>query len=626
MESRAVAQTFSQHVVVTVLLGLHAVLLCYSAARHSPVNGEPPAIASGVYAWTEGRFHLFRVNPPLSRMIATMPLLAVRPKTNWEAAFDEVARRPEFYVGADFVRANAKQFLTHLLWARLCLVPVSVIGGWACWRWATLLYSEEAGFLALALWSFSPNILANGALATADMSGTVSGLLVCYVFWRWLEQPSWLRGIAAGLTLGIALLSKLTNLYLPPYLAAVGAMQIIGGCPRNPGRDRKVTTTQLISLFVIAAFVLHAGYGFRHALVPIKCFRFTSRLLTGKETISHARFPEGGNRFADTWLAELPCPVPADYLIGIDLQRHDFEMEVPSYLRGEWQSPGWWWYYLYAGLVKVPIGSLLLLAWTLLATIRTTACSRRLRCELFLIVPALIIVVLASSQTGMNRHFRYILPAFPFVFVWIGKIATYVSSISCGAARPLVLWTLVSAVICESLFSYPHSGSFFNSFVTSRKGGAHLGDSNIDWGQDLLFLQRWLSDHPDSRPLYIIDFAFYPIAALGIGIDRSSVMGRDDCPESRLTEPYPGWYAVSVCQLYDYRNKYFYFLHLRPVASIGYSIYIYQITLDDANRLRRQLGLVELPDDWQQEENREAIGPPVYNSTSDSQTGDAAAS
>jgi len=31
----------------------------------------------------------------------------------------------------------------------------------------------------------------------------------------------------------------------------------------------------------------------------------------------------------------------------------------------------------------------------------------------------------------------------------------------------------------------------------------------------------------------------------------------------------------------------------------GYSIYIYHITLDEANGVRRELGLRELPADWQ---------------------------
>lgn len=33
----------------------------------------------------------------------------------------------------------------------------------------------------------------------------------------------------------------------------------------------------------------------------------------------------------------------------------------------------------------------------------------------------------------------------------------------------------------------------------------------------------------------------------------------------------------------------------------GHSIYIYHITLDEANRVRKELGLPELPKDWQPE-------------------------
>jgi hypothetical protein len=34
------------------------------------------------------------------------------------------------------------------------------------------------------------------------------------------------------------------------------------------------------------------------------------------------------------------------------------------------------------------------------------------------------------------------------------------------------------------------------------------------------------------------------------------------------------------------------------VAMAGYSIYIYHITIDDANRVRKELELPGLPEDW----------------------------
>jgi hypothetical protein len=55
----------------------------------------------------------------------------------------------------------------------------------------------------------------------------------------------------------------------------------------------------------------------------------------------------------------------------------------------------------------------------------------------------------------------------------------------------------------------------------------------------------------------------------------------------------PGWYALSVNDIYG-QSKYGYFLNFRPVAMAGYSIYIYHITADEANRVRTESGLKEL--------------------------------
>jgi hypothetical protein len=50
-------------------------------------------------------------------------------------------------------------------------------------------------------------------------------------------------------------------------------------------------------------------------------------------------------------------------------------------------------------------------------------------------------------------------------------------------------------------------------------------------------------------------------------------------------DPQPGWYALSVNYLYDRKKQYRYFLNLKPVARAGYSIYIYHVTPEDANRV-----------------------------------------
>jgi hypothetical protein len=57
------------------------------------------------------------------------------------------------------------------------------------------------------------------------------------------------------------------------------------------------------------------------------------------------------------------------------------------------------------------------------------------------------------------------------------------------------------------------------------------------------------------------------------------------------SEPDAGWFAVGVNELYSSSKQYEYFKLFEPVDYVGYSIYVYHITIDDANRARQKLGL-----------------------------------
>lgn len=55
-----------------------------------------------------------------------------------------------------------------------------------------------------------------------------------------------------------------------------------------------------------------------------------------------------------------------------------------------------------------------------------------------------------------------------------------------------------------------------------------------------------------------------------------------------------GWYAISVNKLHTRGHHFGYFLEFKPVAYAGYTMYIYHIILDEANRVRKRLGLPSL--------------------------------
>ena len=167
----------------------------------------------------------------------------------------------------------------------------------------------------------------------------------------------------------------------------------------------------------------------------------SAALCRGKPTA--ARTGLGGNRFQGGWLEGVPIPLPRDYLRGIDLQKTDFERGLPSYLMGEWRDRGWWYFYAVCAAIKVPLGTWLLGLVALGVRIHGLAAvtfRRRLsdnntrsaspapnwigwRDELVLLLPAVILVAFVSSQTGFSHHFRYVLPAFPFLFIWVSSVA-----------------------------------------------------------------------------------------------------------------------------------------------------------------------------------------------------------
>jgi hypothetical protein len=215
------------------------------------------------------------------------------------------------------------------------------------------------------------------------------------------------------------------------------------------------------------------------------CNNSKSETLGGARDDAH-QFGTGSNRFTGTWLGEMPVPLPENYVMGIDLQKWDFERKMWSYLRGEWRLGGWWYYYLYALAIKVPLGTWVLVLLALLLGLFRRGYTASWRDELVLLAPIAVVLTLVSSQTGFNHHLRYVLPIFPFAFIWTSKVARAVElrhgKIATVAAAAL-LWSVES-----SLWYYPHSLSYFNELVGGPKHGhEHLLDSNIDWGQDLLY-------------------------------------------------------------------------------------------------------------------------------------------
>ena len=604
--------------LAAALLLTHAGLLAYGAAVHSPVIDEVGHMAAGLSHWQLGRFDLYHVNPPLVRMVAAVPVLWAQPKYDWSPYSDAPGARSEVAIGRQFISDNGERSFWFFTWARWACIPFSLLGGYICFRWARELYGDWSGLLALTLWCFDPNILANGQMITPDMGATALGVTAGYCFWKWLRQPHWGFAILAGLALGLAELSKTTWILLFALWPLLWLVWRLPGWRRTPGRSWLTQGLQLGVTFLLSLFLINLGYGFESCFERLGDYQFVSESLGGAP---EGRAGQAGNRFAGSWLAELPVPVPRNYLLGIDVQKHDFEGHFHSYLRGEWRKEGWWYYYLYALTIKVPLGVwlLALLAAFLGLTQRGYAASWR--DEIAVLAPAVVVLAFVSSQTGFNHHSRYVLPIFPFFFVWMSKAARAFEKkerVAAWLGGGAAAWAVAS-----SLLVYPHSLSYFNELAGGpANAGEYLLDSNIDWGQDLLYLRDWLKEHPEAKPLNMAYFGYLDPRVAGIEFElppKGETSPEESVdPHAQEIGPHPGWYAVSValmrgCEIsvpdghggYPWftLNSFAYFQHFRPVAHAGWSIYIYHISWEECQKVRKQL---ELPELDRTEENADA--------------------
>jgi len=170
-------------------------------------------------------------------------------------------------------------------------------------------------------------------------------------------------------------------------------------------------------------------------------------------------------------------------------------------------------------------------------------------------------------RSHVNLGVRHILPVYPFLFIALAAALTR----KAWGKRALGVLALVLAV--ESVAIYPHYLAFFNGFAGGPDNGPHyLVDSNLDWGQDLNNLKKYLAAHDMKRlcicyfgrarlQYYKIDYLYLPTTA------ETAQREEMDCVA-----------AISATQLegaYVGRDRFAWLRARQPMAKIGYSIYLY---------------------------------------------------
>jgi hypothetical protein len=128
------------NVVVIVILTTYLCLLVWAVAVNSPVMSEDALLASGVSHYKFSKFDLFRVNPPLVRLLAAYPVKDVlsESKDGWRQYDTNPLKRSEFTVGVNLVK-NRPDYVDLIFKARLWVaIPFGLLGAVICFIYGHL--------------------------------------------------------------------------------------------------------------------------------------------------------------------------------------------------------------------------------------------------------------------------------------------------------------------------------------------------------------------------------------------------------------------------------------------------------------------------------------------------------
>jgi hypothetical protein len=191
--------------------------------------------------------------------------------------------------------------------------------------------------------------------------------------------------------------------------------------------------------------------------------------------------------------------------------------------------------------------------------------------------------VMSTGKTTIGV--RHVLPVYPLLFILAARLVTV--RIGPGWLMPLLVSVALIGTGLSVLRVAPHQLAYFNELVGGpEQGHRYLSDSNVDWGQDLKRLKQFL-DRQGIPIIYLSYFGTAPPAYYGIRyqyVPGTWPLEWPPPPDQVPADLRPKLFAISVCNWQELATPYtplFTWLRRRqPVTSIGYSIYVYDLTDD----------------------------------------------
>lgn len=512
---------------LAALAALALIAVVRVASTHRVFNAtldEPTHLVAG-WQWIGGNDQIDYSHPPLARVLAALPLRFLDipdPPTGLGATH-----------AGNYLLYYGDRYLKHLARARIGNLLLLIVAICAVAAQANRAFGRGVSVVATALFTTLPPVLAHAGLATTDMAITAAIPLSLFALDLYLEKATAWRAVFLGGAIGFGVLGKFSFLLFFPVAAIVLIVVRKKAAALLPHAK---------ALLVVAtAFVVIWG-GYRFDVSPIGDYFY------GAAFFAEHAVPKSMQTEARWFADHVPIPAPGLAAGLAMLMYHDKGGHL-AYLFGETSETGWWYYFPVVLFFKTPLPFLILTAIGIVLMIR-----RRLAVEHVLMPLAILLVAMTGS---INIGVRHVLPLY-------GSLAIVAAYAGFTLRRRIATWALLCWLVVGVAAAHPDYLAYFNE-AAGKNPARIAADSNLDWGQDLLRLER-VARELKMQKVWVL----YSTSALY----EYHAIPAHALPDFQRVS---GWVAVGETPMALWGDRFAWLDAYEPVRRVGKSMRLYYV-------------------------------------------------
>jgi len=484
---------------------------------------EPFHIGSAVVTYDVGRESSGVEQPPLTRIVAGLPLYLRGmhlPRT--EETTTVVPMRTTYLQGTQVLFHSNLSYWQVLITARLIMLIFPLVALLYLYLLAAWIGNESIAAMSVVFFSLDPGFIGHSAWVHADVAACAGYLAATYYGLRWLMLGGLGRAAVMGIAVSAAIAAKFSCIFVVPAIVLLMIVQPLLAYKSELPKTLRAyfrrwpPVRQMAAAAVVAFVTLWGTYFFN-------VDRMSNQTMFTDARSAFLHIP--------LRVRNADVPMPSFELGMMKLIAHSKGNR--GYLNGRFSDIGWWYYFPEALALKEPIA---LLAGLLAAGLLLFMPAYRgdwWRIAAILIPPAVLLAAAMTSRIDIG--IRHVLPVLPFLYLFV-----------------------------------------------CIQGAKYLIDSNIDFGQDIARLAEWLHSDQARGRSYSLRLYLFPDKSLlrTLGLDPAAQFNNPD-RGGLLAISKNVRYGLGAGQSEDWLGRplgdYRWLSEYPIVKQIGYSIDVYDL-------------------------------------------------